>query len=105
MPTVCPACGKCNLVSAECPRCGCDLASLAAVAYAANASLTAAAAELRAKRWDQALDAAERAWGLQHSRAAAQVAFLAVIGLGDATGSHRWYDRARDQAVAETLTG
>ncbi|MGH8017689.1 MAG: hypothetical protein ACREIA_05260, partial [Opitutaceae bacterium] len=94
MALTCPACKKANQTESACPRCGCDLTRLHAVAGAADARLRATVASLAARDWPGALAHAERSWRLVHSRESAAAAFLAAASAEDTAGMSRWRARA-----------
>jgi hypothetical protein len=97
MEITCPACGKSSDVRATttCPRCGCDLGPLARIIAGAIRQLQAAAAELRARNWEAALERAQQSWSLCHSPHAARVAYLSAAALGETRAALTWRRRGQ----------
>jgi len=94
----CPACGKTDLTAdqAGCPRCGCDLRDLWAVAASAAQHLRMAIDLLQAGNREEALSHAETSWTLRHSREAAQAAFLASVCLEKSADGPGWRRRLQE---------
>ncbi len=103
MEITCPACGKSSDVRATtaCPRCGCDLGPLARIIAGAIRQLQAAAAELRARNWEAALDRAQQSWSLCHSPHAARLACLAAAALGEKRAALAWRRRGQGGGKGE----
>jgi hypothetical protein len=91
----CPACNKTGVTAEACPRCGCDLSRLHQIFYVAQQHLSHSARLLRAKEWHLALHYADQSWRLQHTSAAARLAFLAASAEGDTIRAAIWHDRAK----------
>lgn len=98
MEIACPACGKTAdlRTTVACPRCSCDLASLATILEGALWQLRAAADRLRARDWAAALDHAEQSWSLHRSPRAARIGCLAAIALGETKATAHWRRRAQN---------
>jgi len=101
MPLTCPACRKPNDIAADqtvsaCTRCGCELATLHAIAQSSDRHLAGAVVALRGRHWRNALRHAERAWALRHQPAAARLAFLASAALGQTARALHWQGCAAD---------
>ncbi|MDB6152185.1 MAG: hypothetical protein JWL90_638 [Chthoniobacteraceae bacterium] len=92
MEISCPSCGKLNQAS-PCLRCGCDLATLFNLRHAAEQALAEATRFLREGEMADAYGQASRSWELRHSAPAAQLAFLAAIGMADFPGALKWRER------------
>jgi hypothetical protein len=94
MEITCPACRKASLSEAQCGRCGADLSTLRQILQTAARVLAAGRRFLRQKDGTKALHAAQSAWHLKHSAAAAQLAFLACLQQRQFAVAERWYMRA-----------
>ena len=92
----CPTCGKSGVTAEACPRCGCDLTPLRALAAAAAWHLSRAADALGRRRWRTALGHAATSWRVRHTPAAARLAFLAAAAASETTLAAWWHERARD---------
>jgi len=90
----CPACRKTNLSEAQCGRCGADLSTLRQILQTAAQVLAAGQRFLRQNDAAKALRAAQSAWHLKHSAAAAQLAFLACLQQRQFAVAEIWYVRA-----------
>ena len=81
-PGRCPVCKKADPFSPEsptCPRCHCDLTKTAAAHASAHQHSIAAAACLRARHYEDALEHAARAWVLARLPAIPPLACLAAL--------------------------
>jgi hypothetical protein len=87
----CPACGKKNNGSPECIRCGCELEVLRNIAIAADRALDRGRQCLVQGEATAAAAEAMRSWQLKKSPAAARLAFLAYLAIGDFTKASQWY--------------
>ena len=79
MTPVCPTCRAPWRETAECPRCGSDLAPVMLVAAAAFRHRRAAIAALAAGHDREALNHALEAMSLQRSESGGELAFLARL--------------------------
>ena len=95
MEITCPACRKTNLYEAQCGRCGADLGALRQILQTAAQFLAAGQRYLRQNEGTKALNAAQSAWHLKHSTAAAQLAFLACLQQRQFAVAEFWYLRAK----------
>lgn len=77
-----------------CPRCGCDLTPLRALAASAAWHLSRAADSMVQQRWRRALRHAAISWRLRHTPNAAQLAFLAAAAASETTLAAWWHERA-----------
>jgi hypothetical protein len=93
----CPACRKTGLSDAQCGRCGADLSALRQILQTAARILLAGQRFLRKNEGAQALLAAQSAWHLKHSPAAAHLAFLACLQQRQFADAELWYKRAVGQ--------
>ena len=98
MEITCPACRKTSLSEAQCGRCGADLGALRQILQTAAQVLEAGQRFLRQNEGAKALRAAQNAWRLKHSAAAAQLAFLACLQQRQFAVAELWYMRATRQA-------
>lgn len=102
MEITCPACRKVNLSMTQCGRCGADLGDLVRIVQAADFLLADGRRHLRRDDGTKALAAAQSAWALKHSTAAARLAFLACLHQRHWEAARIWYrlaiDPARDQS-------
>jgi hypothetical protein len=87
----CPACKRPNDSSDICPRCGADLTALNRVRNAAQAQLARSRQLLQQGRAGEALASATLSWRLKKSPAAARLAFLTSLYLGQFDQARRWY--------------
>ena len=79
----------------DCPRCRCELATLARIRLEATSLLRRAKANLRRGLAEAALAGASASWDLHHSRAAASVAFVAATLGCEVADGIAWLRRAR----------
>jgi hypothetical protein len=92
----CPGCSRgnsCTVGNVEtciCSRCGCDLASLAEVAFESHSLSALAGSALRSGEYEDAMDLALKSWELKHHAAAARVGLLASLALGESAAASRW---------------
>jgi hypothetical protein len=94
MEIVCPACGKKSDDAPECPRCGCELSTLAMIIRAAMQELAVGRKSFLEGDFQSALHHAGKSWRLKKSPEAARLAFLSALSLNDFTNLKRWYARA-----------
>lgn len=94
MEITCPACRKTGLSEAQCGRCGADLSMLRHILQTAAQLLAAGRCFLLKNEGAKALHAAQSAWHLKHSAAAAQLAFLACLQQRQFAVAELWYLRA-----------
>lgn len=94
MEMTCPACRKSNVSAPQCSRCGADLSDLVQIRKAADLALTIGYRFLEQRDGSNALCAAQSAWHLTHSAAAAQLAFLACLQKRQWNAAGIWYQRA-----------
>lgn len=97
MEITCPACRKTSPSEAQCSRCGADLGALRQILQTAAQVLEAGQRFLRQNDGTKALRAAQSAWHLKHSAAAAQLAFLACLQQRQFAVAELWYVRATGQ--------
>ena len=97
MEITCPACRKTSLSEAQCGRCGADIGALRQILQTAAQVLEAGQRFLRQNEGVKALHAAQSAWRLKHSAAAAQLAFLACLQQRQFADAELWYMRATGQ--------
>lgn len=94
----CPVCKKADPYTPgapHCPRCGSDLTKSAAAHAAAQQHIAAAAANLRAGLYQEALDHAEYAWALAHLPAIPPLACLAALSSRRLTDLALWRSRLK----------
>ncbi len=97
----CPSCRKTSAIPLpppevfDCPRCRCELATLARLRADADALLRQSRAHLLRGAHALALSDASSSWDLRHCRAAATLAFLAATLGGDAPEGVAWLRASR----------
>ena len=103
---VCPSCRKAGTVpipppdDLACPRCRCELATLAAIRHSAANLLRSASDSLRRGDPAEALTAATTAWELHQTRAAASLAFIAATLDKDPIEGAAWLRTSRRPGLA-----
>ncbi|MFZ1987198.1 MAG: hypothetical protein WAU91_22500 [Desulfatitalea sp.] len=93
----CPACRKTCPSESQCSRCGADLRTLRQILQTAAQVLASGHHFLRRNEGTKALRAAQSAWHLKHSAAAAQLAFLACLRQRQFAAAELWYMRTTGQ--------
>lgn len=94
MEIKCPACRKINLSTSQCGRCGADLGMLIHTLQTSTRLLADGRRFLLQNDGTKALHAAQNAWHLKHSPAAARLAFLACLLDRQFEDAGIWYERA-----------
>ena len=101
MTITCPACGKKNEGAEGCTRCGCDLSILENILQTAAHKIYMGRENIKTGDPLEALRHAEESWLLKKSAAAARLAFLAALAVGDLEGADLWYVRASREQGAQ----
>jgi hypothetical protein len=92
----CPTCKRAlDKIVATCPRCGCDLSTLQAGDRAARQNLEAGRQALRARDFDAATAAFNRAWHWRRDTATAQARAVTAICLGHYALALRHHEQAQ----------
>lgn len=87
----CPTCKKSNSDGTLCQRCGTDLNTLAAIHSASQNYMERSRQYIILGKGNEALNCAQRAWELEHTRQAAKLAFLSCLLLEYFDKATQWY--------------
>jgi hypothetical protein len=98
MAIACPACGKKSDGAPECPRCGCDLATLEMIIRASEQELALGRRSFLDGDFRLAMHHSGKSWYLRKNPEAARLAFLSALSLNDLANLGRWYARAKSHA-------
>ncbi|MBT8338544.1 MAG: hypothetical protein HKP58_12880 [Desulfatitalea sp.] len=94
MSITCPACRKVNATQSLCTRCDSDLSDLIRIHRHAVEAMEIGTHHLKSHQPDKALHHACISWNLEHTAAAARLAFFACLMQNEFDTATRWYQCA-----------